>query len=158
MQINSNAPVYGEMAVYKVYPDGKRELHFAERNLIVSAAKLYLLSGLYTLGVTSDPITALQVGTGGTVDPGGLFPKTEDPTQTGLNTTLLSVGLTYTVNSANYSVTFIATVDQGTGNGSLITEAGLFKQSGLVFSVKNFPGVPKTSAFGLNIQWTIGFA
>lgn len=153
-----NWPLYGELSIYKVYESGKRELAFREKNLIVSAAKLYILSGLYTPAITSDPITSLHVGTGGTVDPGGLFPKLEDPSQTNLITPLLTVPTTYTVNTANYSVTFIATVDQGTGNGSLITEAGLFKTSGLIFNVKNFPGIPKTSAFGVNFQWTISLA
>ena len=156
--INEKLTPNGSLAIYKVYPDGRRELHFRDDNLIVSAAKLYILSSLYQVGVSSDPITNLQVGTGGTVDPGGLFPYVENPAATGLATYLLTVPTTYSVNTGNFSVTFIATVDQGTGNGSLITEAGLFKASNLMFNVKNFPGIPKTSAFGVNFQWTIQMA
>ena len=149
----------GHLTISKVYLDGASEIIFDEDNLITLLTKQFLLSMIYTLPpLTSDPVVSLRVGTGGCVDPQGLYPKTEDPTQTNLNTPLLSVTNSYVVNNTIPQVTFLADLDLATGNGSLISEAGLITNSGALFNVKNFPGIPKTSEFSLHFEWTIKFA
>lgn len=130
---------------------------FCEKNVIVSPAKNALLQMLYTGGLSSDPITSLQIGTGGTIDSQGLYPKQENPNQSSLSAYLLTLTTTYTANPGSNSVTFLATADTNTGNNSLISEAALFKTSGNMFNIKNFPGVYKTSYFALYFRWTITF-
>lgn len=148
----------GILAAFAVYGDGRTKKLFEEENLIVTAAKQFLLSGLYLGGIVSDPITQFRVGTGGAIDPQGLYPKQEDPTQTGLITQVYSIATTYVVGTTDVSVTYLADVDQSSANGSLITEAGLFKSSGLIFNIKNFPAIPKTSEFSIHFEWTIKYA
>lgn len=150
-------PLEGTLRIFKIVDNTKTSI-FEETNLITLASKQILLSGLYTPGLVSDPISTLKVGTGGCIDPQGLFPKTEDPNWSNLNTPLLTVTTAYTTNPSVPSVTYLADLDQGTGNGSLITEAGLFKVSGSMFNVKCFPGIPKTAEFALHFEWTIKFA
>jgi hypothetical protein len=152
---NTKIPLEGILKAEKVYPDGQRELVFEQKNLITLTAKQVLLSGLYISNQLSDPITTLEVGTGGCIDPQGLFPKPISQAMTSLFTPLLGVATSFTVNNAAPSVTFIADIDQGTGNGSLITEAGLYKASNNIFNIKTFPGIPKTSEFSIHFEWTI---
>ena len=156
MQIKSSLKLEGHLKLSKVFPDGRIEVVYDEDNIITLFGKSQVLSYLYTNpGITTDPIVSFRVGTGGTVDPSGLFPKLEDPTQTNLNTPLLSVTVAYTVKASVPSVTFLADLDLATGNGSLITEAGLVTNAGFLWNVKNFPGIPKTSEFNLHCEWTV---
>ena len=152
MQFFERDPLTGTLEIYK-----DSTLVFREKNLITNASKNALLNFLYTGGAVSDPITSLQLGTGGTIDAQGLYPKQENPSQTGLNAYLLSISTTYTVNTGSNSVTFLATADVNTGNNNLISEAGLLKASGAIFNIKNFPGIYKTSYFALYFNWTITF-
>jgi hypothetical protein len=155
MQTKNKVLVRGTPKIEKVYPDGTRVLHYQDENIIVLTAKQVLLSGLYLTGQTSDPVSTLWVGTGGTVDPGGQFPKPVSQNQASLFTPLISVSTSYTVDNTMPSVTFIADLDQSTANGSLITEAGLFKKSGAIFNIKTFPGIPKTAEFSVHFEWEI---
>lgn len=143
------------VGVLKIYKDD--QLVFEEKNLITSAAKNALLAFLYQGGSTADPINSLEIGTGGTIDTAGLYPKQENPNQTALSSYLLTLNTTYTVDTGSNSVTFLATADVNTGNNSLISEAALFKASGAMFNIKNFPGIYKTSYFALYFSWTITF-
>lgn len=158
LYVNDDSPLKGTLSISKVFPDGRNIEIYNQTNLILSAAKLYVLSSLYLPAIASDPITQLAFGTGGCIDPAGLFPKQELATQTGLNTFLTQVPIVYTVNTPAILVTFVGDLDQTQGNGLLITEAGLVKASTNYFNVKNFPGIPKTSEFSLHIQWTIQLA
>jgi hypothetical protein len=156
MNMVSAASVAGYLTVDKIYEDGHTENAFTEKkNIIVLTALQAFLSGLYLTGQTSDPITTLWVGTGGTIDPAGQYPKPVSQSLTGLFTPLTSVATSYTVNNSVPSVTFLGTIDQSTANGSLITEAGLFKASGFMFNIKTFPGIPKTAEFAIQFSWTI---
>lgn len=152
------AKIVGLPKIFKVYSDGSKELVYEEENLITTAAKKELLKLLYMTSITTDPITSLKIGTGGAVDSQGLYPKVEDPTATGLNTPIYTVATTYTLSTTDVSVTFLGDIDQSTANGQNITEAGLFKQSGLIFNIKNFPAIPKTSDFAIHFEWTIKYA
>lgn len=154
MRILDRSQPVGEFSVYKVYGDSK-ELFYKEKNLIVKAAKQFILSGIYDTGIVSDPITSLHAGTGGCIDPQGLYPKPEDPLQTDLITSLITIPTIYVLDNTNIQVTFLADIDQTQANGSLITEAGLFKASGNMFNIKNHPGITKTSDFSIHYEWVI---
>ena len=53
------------------------------------------------------------------------------------------------------SITLLANIDNGVGNGSFINEAGFFSASGRMFNIKVFPGILKDSSFSLNLEWVI---
>ena len=148
----------GILSIALDFHKGKgKETIFEQKNLIVKAAKQLLLSGIYLEGVESDPIINLKAGTGGNIDPAGLYPKPEDPDQTDLIIPAITVPVLYTLDPDNVSCTFLADVDQSQANGSQLTEAGLFKASGNIFNVKNHPGINKTSEFSVHYSWTIKF-
>lgn len=163
MQILDKIKIQGILSIWKVFPDGNKELAFHEENLITLAAKQELLSYIYS-STTTSAINGLKVGTGGTIDPQGLFPKQEDQNWTTLNATVTTVGtgglisVGQSVDSTVPKVTFLADLDQSTGNGNLISEAGLFKSNGGMFNVKTFPAIPKTSEFSLHFEWVIKLA
>ena len=149
------SPMEGILRVELSRSDGKRFLHFEERNVITLDSKQALLSGLYLENVMSDPIDRLWVGTGGSIDPEGLFPKGTDQNMDALFVPLISVPTTFVADNAVPSATFLADLDQGMANDVLINEAGLFKQSGLMFNIKTFPAIPKTMEFNVHFEWTI---
>lgn len=155
---SETAEFTGTLLAYGKYADGRIVNFFEEKNLITTPSKQFLLSGLYLAGIVSDPITQFRVGTGGAIDPQGLYPKQEDPVQSGLIAQVYSTPTAYVVGSSDVSITYLADVDQSSANGMLITEAGLFKASGLIFNVKNFPAIPKTSEFSIHFEWTIKYA
>lgn len=154
MKLEDKSYPVGEFSVYKVYDD-HTELFYKKPNLIVKAAKQFLLSGIYNSGVVSDPITSLYAGTGGCIDPQGLYPKQEDPLQTGLISSIITLPTIYVLDATNIQVTFLADIDQTQANNQLITEAGLFKASGAIFNIKNHPGITKTSEFSIHYEWII---
>jgi hypothetical protein len=147
----------GHIRIFKMWADGAKELAFEDDNLIIKSAKQYLLSGLYTAGVVSQPIITLKVGIGGNIDPQGLYPKVEDPAQTDLISPILSVPTINAPDVANVKVTFLADVDQTQGNGQLLTEAGMFRTTGAMFNVKNHPGIAKTSDFSVHYEWSVRY-
>lgn len=155
MNIKSGIELTGRVKIDLVYPSGEIVNHYDGKNLITLSAKQALLSMLYLSSQTSDPITKLAIGTGGTIDPEGQFPKSVASNLTSLFNQLLMVNTSYTVNNSMPSVTFIADVDQGTANGDLISEVALYKTSNLMFNIKTFPGIPKTSEFAIHFTWTI---
>jgi hypothetical protein len=157
LAFNTGIPLRGDLKAELVYAD-HTEIAFEKKNLITLSAKQVILASLYLSNQTSDPIISLQVGTGGCIDPQGMYPKPINQNLTSLFTPLLTVSTSYTLNTATPSVTFLATVDQGTANGSLITEAGLYKASNNIFNILTFPGINKTSEFSINFSWTITLA
>lgn len=154
----STAPLKGTLSAELIYEDGTREFAFEKKNLIVLTAKQNLLSMLYIANQLSDPIISLQIGTGGCIDPQGMYPKPISQAMTSLFTPLLTVPTSYTINNADPSVTFLATVDQSTANGSLITESGLYTTRGILFNILTFPGISKTSEFSIQFSWQIELA
>ena len=145
----------GFLSISKVYSDGRVEKVFEQKNVITLPAKRQVLSAVYASSVAADPVSSLQVGIGGTVDPSGLYPKPTNQALTSLYTTYASIATSYTVDDGIPAVSFLADLDQGTGNGQLINEAGLFRSSGTMFNIKTFPGIPKTSEFSIHFEWTI---
>lgn len=148
--------IEGWLKITKVYED-RSEVVFDRKNLITKAAKQFLLTALFLNNVVSDPIKTLHAGIGGAIDPNGLYPKNEDPLATGLSNEIISVPVAYTTDLNEISVTFLADIDQTQANGQLITEAGLFKDSGDIFNIKNHPGILKTSEFSIHYEWRIKY-
>lgn len=151
--------VVGVLTIKKIFAGSEKNTEeevFKKKNLIVKASRQRILTSLYTT-TTSDPIHSLKIGTGGTYDPAGMFVIPESINQTGLTAPVsgLSLPVSYSVSDTGLSVTFSATLDQSSGNGNLISEAGLFTLSGNIFNVKNHPGISKTSDFSLQYSWTI---
>lgn len=144
----------GIFSVSLDYGNGK-EVFYKEENIITLPAKRYILRSLYIASMVSDPIIELRVGTGGCVDPLGKYPKVPDPEQTALSTPLLIIPCSNLPDIPNVVVKFLADVDNSQGNGSLLSEAGLFKVSGGMFNLKNHPGIPKTSEFSVHYEWDI---
>jgi hypothetical protein len=158
MDFEEKFPMIGELSIFTRHgPDAEKVEVFHEKNLITNASKTYILSGIYLPGIVSDPIVSLRVGSGGAIDPAGLFPKPEDPLQTDLITPVLTLSTIYVLSPTEISVKYLADVDQSQANGTLFTEAGLIKTSGLIFNIKNHPGIPKTSEFSIHYEWNIRF-
>lgn len=167
MKLEETFKITGELSIYKIYgsdPEFQvKELIFKEENLLTLLTKQQILSYIYS-AVTSDPINGIKVGTGGCIDPAGLFPKQEDQNWTSLNSTITSIGTVgllsvgQAVDNTIPKVSFLADIDQSTANGFNINEAGLFKASGNMFNVKTFPSIPKTAEFSLHFEWVIKLA
>lgn len=165
MNFTENLALNGELSITKIYPDGRREEIFTDSNMITNSAKTELLSFLTTSGKTSSPISQFKVGTGGTLDSNGLYPKSPDPTRSNLYTPTLtstSVVLTPSTEGSGLGIKAVLLVvfDLQTTDavGSLISEVGLFKTDGSMFSFKNFAGIAKTGDFSLHFNWKISLA
>ncbi len=153
MNTTDTLQLVGDFSVLLDYHQGKgKEIFFEKKNLITSEAKRYLLSSLYANNVISDPIATFHAGSGGCIDLLGFYPKAENPNQTGLYVQEISVATNYVVNTVDITVTFLADIDMSEGNGILFTEAGLFKESGLMFHVKNHPVILKNSEFSIHYE------
>ena len=158
VKIKDTLPVMGELEISLDYHKGKgKEPVFKQKNLIVNRTKNFLLSGVYLPSIVSDQIVSLRAGSGGCIDPQGLYPKPEDPLQSDLITPVITIPAIYVLGVSDISVTFLADVDQSQSNGILFTEAGLITAAGNLWNVKNFPGIPKTSEFSIHFSWTIKF-
>lgn len=155
MKIHDGLPLKGHLSIYADYLNGERVKLFSDKNLIITSAKAALLSFLYNSSATPDPIQTLRVGTGGSIDPEGFFPKEENPDQLSLTSQQASLVTTYSTEIGQNKVTFLADLPTSMLNGVMITEAGLFKQSGGMFNLKNHPGIPKTNDFAIHYEWEI---
>ena len=151
--LNSRAEASGHLKVSLVYKD-REEVVVDEKNVLTLQGKLRLLETLY-LGSSNPVITSLRVGTGGTIDPEGRFPKPVDSSLTTLFSQTASVSVTYSLDESYPSVTYIADIDPTLCNGSLLSEAGLFFADDVMFNIKTFPGIPKTVDFSVHFEWTI---
>lgn len=157
LQLNEKEFPCGQLKIDLVYAD-KVVPYYDKPNLITLTARQTILASLYLSGRTSDPINTLTVGTGGTIDPQGLYPQAVTKGMTNLYNPVYSVTTSYTVNTSLPTVTFIADIPSTALVGSQVNEAGLFTTSGVMFNIKTFPSIPKTSEFGIHIEWTIDFS
>jgi len=146
----------GTLKIWKNF-SGLLVPEYSAENLIVLVPRQKLLSMIYLDNQVSDPIDTLQVGTGGSIDPEALYPKPVDKSMGQLYNSILSVPTSYSVDNTLPSATFIADIAESQGVNQLINEAGLFTVAGTMFNIKTFPGIPKTSEFGIHIEWTINF-
>jgi hypothetical protein len=155
IRFKSTKNLKGTLSAELVYEDGTIVQAMKKKNLITLTAKQNLLASVYNANQISDPVTKLEIGTGGCIDPAGMYPKPINQTLTSLYTPLLGVPTSYTLNTSAPSVTFLATVDQSTANGQNITEAGLYTAAGVMFNILTFPAIAKTSQFSINFSWEI---
>ena len=156
MKLISDFPMRGILGIYLVYPEtGETICHFKEKQVITLTAKQRVLQSVYATSLTPDPITTLAVGTGGCIDPAGLYPKPVNQTLSSLYTLFTTISTTYTVDNTVPAVTYLADMDQSTGNGQYINEAALYTLGGVMFNIKTFPAIPKTSEFNIHFQWAI---
>lgn len=154
----------GLVRIYKKYQDGQVEViqqtdankEGFSKNLIVSRGKSLLLTNIYSVNGESDRITFAKVGTGGAVDPSGLFLKSPSLDLVDLYLPAVSIPVNKTGEDllAN-TITLVACVDNAQANGLILNEAGFFSSSGIMFNIKTFPGVLKKSSFSLNFEWII---
>lgn len=126
------------------------------KNRLTNAGKLLMFSYLYSSRQT-DPITSIVIGNGGTSDAQGRIPRVVNGTETGLFHQTISVPVSYTVDNGNVAVIFYGNLDEASGNDANYSEAGLMTAGGVLFSIKTFVTVPKTSDFTLNFQWTLRY-
>lgn len=152
--LGSVAQASGQLRITLVYAD-REEVVVDEKNVISLQGKQRLLQTLYAVQTGSSTITNLYVGTGGTVDPEGRFPKPVNSSLTNLFGPLTSVPVTYTLLETYPSITYIADIDPTLCNGSIISEAGLFFSDDVMFNIKTFPGIPKTVDFSIHFEWTV---
>lgn len=135
---------------------GHTEVVFEDDNLIVTQGKMVLLTNLYFTSGNADPLAYAKFGTGGAVDPGGVFPRTPTPDMTNLFAPVSTIPIVKTNESPLVpSITLLARVDNVQGNGLFINEAGFFTASGKMFNIKVFPGITKNSSFSLSFEWII---
>lgn len=166
--ITDTLPAKGELAIFAEGLDGSRKLIHKDHNLIVNAAKTAILTSLYTSGIPSRAINTLRVGTGGTIDPEGLYVKPTLGTQSSLNAQAeVSAGVPYEFpltaipDPANNKVVFVTDITYGVGSGLKLTEAALYCgrvsdfSPPVIFSVKNHPAIIKSAEFSLHYEWTI---
>jgi hypothetical protein len=146
----------GEVRIYKKFLDGSEELVLEEKNLIVNTGKQMLLGQIYYTTGSGNPLSYAKVGVGGAIDLAGLFLKTPTSDLTDLYYPINTIPIIQTASDPTVpSITLLAVVDNSIGNGSTINEAGFFAVDNSMFNIKTFPGVYKTSAFSLNLQWVI---
>lgn len=151
--IVSGAEAHGHLKVTLIYKN-REETILDEKNVITLQGKLRLLETLY-VGGSNPTIRTLRVGSGGTIDPDGKFPKPVGSNLTGLFNQIQSVPVAYSIDATYPSVTYVADVDPTLCNGYLISEAGLFFADDMMFNIKTFPGIPKTVDFSIHFEWTI---
>lgn len=147
----------GELSIYKQYTseNSTPELVFQDKNLIVTGGKFILINQLSYTG-SGDPIRYAKVGNGGSFDLEGLYLKAPTVDMTDLYNPVGTASVTKTDEDITVpSVTLLASLDSGAGNGYFINEAGFFSESGIMFNIKVFPGINKNSSFSLNFKWVI---
>lgn len=170
MELLSAFGVQGTLEIYTEEPkdhstgERVRKKVFEQTNLVVTSAKEYIIKLLFDPNAYDGKlIDTLKIGTGGTWDPSGFYPKSEDPTQTDLTTPIKAVLVSPSHTSGTTAVTFLADVAQNDNsiNGQVLSEAGLFRgnngsiTAGALFSIKNYPGIRKTEFFSVHYVWTI---
>lgn len=151
----------GFLSVYRKYADGHVEPVFEDDpNVITKASKKHHLSFLTDRNAVPDILSSFKVGTGGTIDAGGLRPIKPDPSRNNLyapitvnHSDIVIVPSPDTSDSVYLTVTFSLNQDEGNEKG--INEVALFKESGDMFNIKTFRSVPKSESFSLVFEWKI---
>ena len=169
MKIEQNIDLQGELKITAKYKDGSEEVKYKKtKNLIVDSAKLAILRSLVGISSSARGIDTLRVGTGGTVDPDGLYIKPVTGSQSSLFSQVevsagvpFELALTAALDTTQFTVTFLGDLGFGDLNGMLLTEAALYQgnvASGTtptMFSIKVHPGIRKNSNFSLHYEWVI---
>lgn len=154
VKVHDGLGMEGIVKISKCYRDGHRE-EVGEFNMFVKASRVRMLRALYSTNISPDPIVTLKVGTGGSIDPDGLYPRSPSLTQTDLVSPIISMPVVSDPDEDAMTVTYLADVDYSEGNGEQINEVGLFTQSGALSNVKNFLRIPKTADFSIHFEWIL---
>ncbi len=157
MSDSSSFKLSGYLTVIIKPVDGSpSHVHYEGENLVVRNGKMLALDQLYYTNGVGAPLNKAKVGTGGSFDPEGLFLKTPSVTMVDLYTPVADVFMTRTArNTTKPSITLLGSVDASQCNGLFLNEAGFFNGADVMFNIKTFPGVFKTSSFNLELQWEI---
>lgn len=144
----------GYLQVVKVFTNGDKEVHFEDKNLIVESGRMLLLDQLFYTSLMGNPLSYAKFGTGGAIDIEGLFLKVPTPSMTDLYTPAGSAAITRTGRDpVERTISLLANIDNGVGNGLTINEAGFFTVDNTMFNIKVFPGILKNSSFSINLEW-----
>jgi hypothetical protein len=156
--ISETLNLKGRLSIVKKFNNGLEELIFEENNIIVNTGKQLVLSQLFYSSGSGNPLSYAKIGVGGALDMGGLILKTPTASQTDLYTSSFTIPISKTAEDAGVpSITLSGVVDNSTGNGLNLNEAGFFTAGGTMFNIKTFPFVSKNSSFSLNLVWVIRF-
>jgi hypothetical protein len=164
MKLTTNFGIEGTLEIFTSQEGGEKTSVFKHTNLVVTASKEYLIRLLFDLtAYDGKVIDTLKIGTGGTWDPEGFYPKVEDPLQVDVSAPVKAVIVSPVHVPGTTSVTFLADIAQNDNsvNGQILSEAGLFRGNsgsiigGNLFSIKNYPGIRKTEYFAIHYVWTI---
>lgn len=169
MKIEQEIELQGELEITAKYLDGSEEVKFKKKkNLIVDSAKLAILRSLVGISSSAKGIDTLRVGTGGTVDPDGLYVKPVTGGQSSLFSQVevspgvpFELALTAALDATQFTVTFLGDLGFGDLNGTLLTEAALYQGNiagatpPSMFSIKVHPGIRKNPNFSLHYEWVI---
>jgi hypothetical protein len=177
----------GHIEIFKVFPNGQRELYFSDHNEITNGMGI-ALSNMFAASSTSDieryqvgyfqvgsgtastpfsstvalgnALTAAQYGgsTDLTLESRALYNAGTNPTQTFVKLEQVNV-----VKTSPEKVKFILTLDVNTANNISISELGLFAtrplsiDASVLVAYRSIPVITKTSGFAITINWTIDF-
>lgn len=127
---------------------GEVEQIMDSHNMIVNNA---LLSMIYLIGDHTDasPIGIIKFGTG-----------TSEPTHTDTDVTNPTAGIITEKHyeDDNATITFDYLLGTADGNGKVITECGLYTESGVLFARRLLPNpINKTASIALEGTWSITF-
>lgn len=159
----SGAGLRGHTTIWKVYPDGSREIVADKKNQIVTVA-LEVLQELLAQIVPGTPTpTDNQIATVKFEASATPFANPALPSDTG-PTGSVALAYAFTTSDVNTSVggspglmEFRGLMDRTQGNGQTIRAAGLYTTSDRLFARQLFGAIEKTNQFALEIRWRIQF-
>ena len=149
----------GELEIFKIYDDGKKERVDIGDNLIVDVGhdSLAILISGDDEGINDKTIGKMSWGDGGhdTGNPTLALPPL--PTDVALAAEHAATGKKVVTNDfpATDTARFIATIEKSELIGDLISEVGLFTKDDTLFARRTFGALLKSSEFALEFRWSI---
>jgi hypothetical protein len=135
----------GTVKIYFRLPDGSRQLAYVKNNLVVNVGRTLLTQLLG--GGAGTAVTKIAFGSSGTA---------AIVTNTTLGTELLEKAATVSYPAYN-TVMFAASMLSAEGNGNTYREIGLKNAANTLFSRLVISDVVKSSAYEIDVEWTIAF-
>lgn len=152
----------GELSVYKTFlsEDGsvsEELLRGPSKNRITDNAGDIALRALLPLS-SADKLSYARIGVGGAEDVSGTILKVPASSMVNLYDPRIQCPI-YRESVENvggrWVLTLVIAIDSSQGNGLVLNEYGLFSDSGIMFAIKTFAGIPKDGSFGLRLKWKI---
>lgn len=160
----------GYLNIYKKYKDGStEEVLKDDPNIITYDSRRAHLEFLYTNSASIDLLSSFKVGSGGAIGSntsGNTNTRilSPDPSRNDLFTPISLVNKEIQLIPSSESeypdevfLQVLFTLSQDEGNGLLINECGIFKDSGNMFNHKTFSSIPKNESFSLIFDWKIRY-